>query len=376
MNGLDVALTQAVERGDVPHAVAMTGTARGITWSGAAGGTGAGSVFRIYSMTKAIGALAAMILIDRGQLSLDTPVAEVLPEWDSLPLLTGWEGETPILSRPRNRATIRHLATHRAGVEYDMWNADVRAYAKHAGVPRAGTGRLSALAGHPLTFEPGTRWGYGISSDWLGRLVKRVDGRRIDRFCAEEILEPLGMGDTVFEIEGRAHRLAPVFRRTADGGFEALELAPPSEPEFYGMGHALYSTAPDYMRFLRMILNGGELDGSRVLSPQAVETFCADQMEGVTVQKMHSVMPWMTADVDLFPGLPATHSVGFMRVEADVPGKRSAGSLGWAGICNTHYWIDPARGIAAVFMTQLLPFVEPGAWRAYDGFERAVYAAI
>lgn len=376
MRALDEVLSGAVERRDVPFAVAMTGSAQGITWSGAAGGIGANAVFRMYSMTKAIGSLAAMILIDRGVLSLDTPVAEVLPEWDDLPLLEGWDGEVPILRKPREVATVRHLATHMSGVEYDMWNPDVGRYLKYAGVPNAGTGDLAALAGYPLTFEPGTRWGYGISTDWLGRVVEAVDGRRVDAFCAEEIFEPLGMVDTVFEIAGREDRLAPAYRRTREGALEQIRMAPPSNPGFYGMGHALFSTAPDYLRFLRMVLNGGALDGHRVLSEAALEVFCADQMQGKRFEKMISVMPGRTADVDLFPGIPATHSVGFLRVEEDVPGKRAAGSLGWAGICNTHYWIDPANGLAAVFMTQLLPFVEPGALGAYDAFERAVYAEL
>ena len=241
---------------------------------------------------------------------------------------------------------------------------------------RAGSGQLAALAGHPLTFEPGTRWGYGISTDWLGRVVEAVDGRRIDVFCRDEILEPLGLGDTMFELGDKADRLAPAYRRAEDGGFEQIEMGPPSQPEFYGMGHALLSTAPDYLRFLRMVLNRGELDGERVLSDKGFDTFCANQMQGQLFGKMETVMPWMTADVDMFPGWPVTHSVAFQRVEADIPGKRSAGSVGWAGICNTHYWVDPARDLAAVFMTQLLPFVEPGAWRAYDRFERAVYAGL
>lgn len=373
---LDDTLARAVEDGSLPFVVAMTGDAAGPRWAGSAGDIAPDALFRIYSMTKAIGALAATILVDRGQLALDTPVAQILPEWDDLPLLAGWDGDRPVLRRPHRPATIRHLATHRSGLEYDMWNADVKRYAKVAGVPRAGSGQLAALAGHPLTFEPGTRWGYGISTDWLGRVVEAVDGRRIDAFCRDEILGPLGMHDTLFELGESAGRLAPAYRRQADGGFEALDLAPPSQPGFYGMGHALYSTAPDYMRFLRMVLNGGVLDGRRLLSAGAMRAFCADQMEGVPMTPLRSVMPWMTEDLDLFPGVRASHSLAFLRIEEDVPGRRSAGSLGWAGVCNTHYWIDPARDLAAVFMTQCLPFIEPGVRGAYDRFEQAVYAGI
>ena len=169
--------------------------------------------------------------------------------------------------------------------------------------------------------------------------------------------------------------MSEVSIRGEDGKFAPLELAPPTHPEVYGMGHALYSTAPDYLRFLRMVLNGGELDGNRILSAEAMQMMLGDQMGGLTFQPMISASP-LTADVDLFPGQKVTHSFAFMRNEADVAGKRSAGSLGWAGVCNTHYWIDPARDVAAVIMTQSLPFVEPPMLKTYDAYERAVYAGL
>ena len=140
------------------------------------------------------------------------------------------------------------------------------------------------------------------------------------------------------------------------------------------MGHALYSTAPDYMRFLRMVLNKGVLDGNRALSVASVAVMQADQTQGLSFQKMVTTVPPITADFDPFPGTPVTHSFGFLRNEVDSPGRRAAGSLGWAGLCNTHYWIDPARDVAAVFMTQSLPFAEARVMRAYEAFERGVYA--
>lgn len=375
MQAWKATLSQSVTQGDLPFVVAMVADGNGVIFDQAIGGPSTDAMFRLYSMTKAIGSLAAMILIDRGQITLDTPVADILPQWNDLPLLTGWDGDRPVLGRPRHTATIRHLMTHMSGVEYDMWSADMRRYLKQTGVPNVGTGQLAALAGYPLMFEPGTRWGYGPSTDWLGRVVQEVTTRRIDAFCQDEIFAPLGMVDSVFELEDRKDRLAPAFSRAKDGDFAPVDIGPPSQPEFYGMGHALYSTAPDYIRFLRMVLNGGVLDGQQILSPAAARAFCADQMQGQRVAKMVSVMPWRTADVDLFPDQPVTHAAGFLRVNDDVPGKRRAGSLGWAGICNTHYWIDPVSNLAAVFMTQVLPFLDPGVARAYDSFERAVYAS-
>ena len=381
MSDLDKVLSDAVAAQDVPFVVAMTGDAAGITYSGAFGDAAPGqaaaenSVFRIFSMTKAIGSLATMILIDRGKLSLDTPVASILPDWDKLRVLDHFDGDRPILRAPETQATLRHLATHTSGMEYEFWNPDVPRYMKITGLPSILSGRKDALM-YPLTSDPGTRWGYGPSTDWLGQMVEAVDGRRIDAFCQAEIFEPLGMTDTAFEPDALTDRLCTVNARGADGSFSPSGLAPPPHPEIYGMGHALYSTAPDYMRFLRMVLNRGQLDGNRILSEAALETMLADQMGGLTFEKMISVAPPVSADVDLFPGTRVTHSVAFLRNEEDIPGKRSAGSQGWAGVCNTHFWLDPSRDLAAVIMTQSLPFAEPPLLRTYDAYERAVYAAL
>lgn len=379
MSNLQSVLTNATKAEDVPFVVAMTGNSEGITFSGAAGKARNGldaaenTAFRIFSMTKAVGSLAAMILIDRGKISMDTPVAEVLPGWNDLKVLEGFDGDKPILRAPKTKATLRHLATHTSGMEYEFWNPDVPKYMELTGHPTILSGLKSSMM-YPLTSDPGTRWGYGPSIDWLGQVVEAVDGRRIDDFCQSEIFDPLGMVDTAFEPDQLNDRLAGVFMRGEDGSFGPFDLSPPSSPEFYGMGHALYSTAPDYMRFLRMILNRGQLDGNRILSNDAFEDMTADQMNGLTFQKMHSVAPPVSADVEMPEG--TTHSFAFVRAENDIPGMRSAGSLSWAGVCNTHYWIDPSKDLAAVIMTQSLPFLEPRFLNTYQAYEQAVYAGL
>ncbi len=381
MLDMDRVLQDAVAAQDVPFAVAMAGNSGGITYCGAAGETAGrpaaeDTAFRIFSMTKAVGSVAAMILIDRGKMSMDTPVADILPDWNGLRVLDGWNGDEPVLRAPDTVATVRHLATHTSGLEYEFWNEDVPRYLEVTGNPSILTGQLASLLSYPLTCDPGTRWGYGPGIDWLGRVVEEIDGRRIDAFCREEIFEPLGMTDTAFEPDLLTDRLCDVSIRGEDGHFAKFELAPPPRPEFYGMGHALYSTAPDYMRFLRMVLNGGALDGARILPEAAVNAMCADRMNGLTFRKMVTSAPALTADLELFGGTKATHAFAFLRNEVDQPGRRSAGSLTWAGVCNTHYWIDPAKDLCAVIMTQSLPFVEPSFMKTYDAYEAALYANI
>ncbi len=382
MERLQGILDAAVTTGDVPFVVAMLADGGGVRWSGAAGaarpGLAAGpdTVFAVFSMSKAVGTLAAMILADRGVLDLDAPVETILPEFADLRLLAGWDGEVPRLVPPQTPATLRQLATHTAGLAYPMFSAEMLEYMRVTGVPVPRSGELRSLTA-PMVWEPGTHWQYGIGIDWLGRVVEALDGRRIDAFVTDEILRPLGMTSTGFELTDTMRaRLAQPHRRLDDGSLAPADIGPPANPEFYGMGHALYSCPSDYLRFLRMLMGGGALDGVRILSDGAMAEYLANQIGDLRIGRIETAAPATTADVDLFPGTPKTHSLAALRVEADVPGMRRAGSQGWAGSLNTHYWIDPASGIAAVLMTQTAPFAEPRYMRLYGDFERAVYAGL
>ena len=383
MSELDRILADAVSAQHVPFVVAMAGNSGGVSWSGAAGESRAGraastdTVFRIFSMTKAVGSTAAMILIDRGKLSPDAPVASILPQFAELQVLDGFDADgRPRMRPPRTQATVRHLATHTSGLAYEFWNENMPRFMQATGHPSILSGLRSAL-NYPLQFDPGTRWDYGIGIDWLGQVVEKVDGRRIDRFCREEILEPLGMKTTRFEAEPDiADRLASVRIRGEDGKFTDFELAPPANPEFYGMGHTLYSTAPDYLRFLRMYLNKGQLDDQRILSERGVASMLANQIGDIVIPCLKTVMPPITADTEFFPGRRKSHSMAFERIEENVPGMRSAGSQFWAGVCNTHFWFDPAKDVAGLIMTQSLPFTEPRFMQVYEDFERGVYRSL
>ncbi|HUJ88232.1 MAG TPA: serine hydrolase domain-containing protein [Burkholderiales bacterium] len=381
MSALDDILKTGVAAGAAPGLVAMTGNAAGVQWTGTAGERAPGkpmtadTVFRIFSMTKAIGSTAAMILIDRGKLKPEATVESILPEFARIQVLDGFDRDKPRMRAPKSKATIRQLATHTSGLVYEFWNTDVPRWMQATGHPSILSGLKKSLF-YPLMFDPGKRWDYGMGIDWLCQAVEKIDGRRIDKFCQEEIFGPLGMTSTAFEPDGFASRLASVSARGPDGKFAPFELAPPPHPEFYGMGHCLYSSAGDYLRFLRMFLNKGALDGKRVLSEKGVATMLANHIGELRVGKMITAIPAVTADVDLFPGTPKTHSLGFLRVEKDVPGMRAAGSQGWAGVLNTHFWFDPARNVAATIMTQTLPFVEPPFMDVYAKLERAVYASL
>jgi methyl acetate hydrolase len=380
MSQLNDVIEQSVRAQDAPFLVAMVGDKDGIKWSGAAGERAPGqkaaqdTVFRIFSMTKAIGSTAAMILVDRGKLDPNTPVEAIIPEFNKIKVLDGFDGTTPHLRAPRTKATVRQLATHTSGFAYEFWNPDIPKYMQATDHPSILSGLKKSLF-YPLAFDPGERWDYGIGIDWLGQVVEVVDGRKIDRFCREEIFDPLYMVDTRFEVEDHmASRLATVSSRGEDGKFSDFAIAPPSNPEFYGMGHALYSTAPDFMSFLRMYLNKGQLDGKRLLSEQTVQFLLSNHIGDLKVGMLKTVVPAITADAEFFPGRKKAHSLAFMRIEEDVPGMRSAGSQFWAGVLNTHCWFDPKKDVAAVLLTQSLPFVEPRFMDAYDRFERAVYA--
>lgn len=299
MNSLATILAQAVHDRRAPFLVGMVGTSRDVIWSGAAGEEIADqpltdrTMFRIVSMSKAVGATAVAILADQDKLSWNTPVEAILPEFSQLKVLTGYKGNRGRLREPRSQATLRHLATHTSGLVYSFWDAEIARFLSTKSLPPIVSG-LNVAFRCPMAFDPGTRWQYGSGVDWLGLVVEAVDGRSIDRFCAEEIFAPLGMNDTCFELDAeRACRLAPVFGRSVDGGFGAalVNVDPPSHPEFYGMGHALFSTAADYIQFLRMWLNRGQLDGIQLLRTENATSFLKNHIGSLRLPPLKTALP-------------------------------------------------------------------------------------
>ncbi len=383
MKSLDKAVEAAVSEGRTPGVVVSVATRDGVVYSNAAGERALGggvpmttdTVFRAFSMTKAVGAVAAAKAIEDGLLALETPVEEVLPEWKDVVLLEGFDAAgQPITRKPKVKATLRHLATHTSGLVYEFWSAEMARYMEATGKPTILSGLRSSLFSYPLQFEPGTKWDYGTGIDWLGRMVEEASGKRIDAYVTEKVLEPLKMTDTGFEVAPHmAPRLAAAHIHTPEG-WGPLDLAPPPNPELYGMGHCLYTTGPDYLRFIRMLLNNGSLEGEMVLRPETVAMVSANQIGDLSVGKMISSAPHITADVDFFPWQENKFSLACLMNTEDIPGKRRAGSQSWAGVLNTHYWFDPKAGLACTIMMQHLPFVDPNCLAVYDAVEKAVYA--
>ena len=382
MSAIDEALKRALATGAAPGLVAAAATRDGIFYEGAFGRRSAAApepmtkdtVFRIFSMTKAVASVAAAKLVERGQLHLDAPVESIVPAFGELKVLEGFDGNRPILREPRHKATVRNLATHTSGLVYEFWNANIAKYLQVTGAPNFLSGKKQGLM-YPLVFEPGERWDYGIGIDWLGMVIEAVSGKKLDAFCRDEIFTPLGMTDTDFECEGeRRNRLVTVHARGADGAMSVISLDPPPHPEIYGGGYGLYSTARDFMQFLLMMLNNGKGNGAEILKPATIDLLLRNQIGELNVGKLTTVIPQISCDAEFFPGMASKHSLMSLINTEPVPGMRAAGSHCWAGALNTYFWFDPARAIAGVILMQFLPFADPQALGALGDFERTVYA--
>jgi CubicO group peptidase (beta-lactamase class C family) len=336
------------------------------------------TVFRIASMTKAITGAAAMQMVEQGKLSLDQPAGEILPFLANPQVLLGFDGKgNPILRAARGTVTLRNLLTHTAGFVYDTWNEDMNRFAAETGLPAARTGKLEALSA-PLGYDPGERWEYGINIDMAGRMVEVASGMDLETYFQRHIFAPLGMPDTGFVLRPEwESRLAAVHSRGDGGTLTPIQSARPAEnPEFYPGGGGLFSTARDYLTFLQALMHGGTFNGSRILRPETVALMGQNHIGALNVQPLLSYKPAMSNDVELFPGMDKKWGLTFLINTQDVPGRRSAGSLAWAGINNTYYWLDPKRKVAGVLMTQVLPFADQGVLDLLDRFEEAVYQTV
>jgi CubicO group peptidase (beta-lactamase class C family) len=337
----------------------------------------ADSVFWIASMTKAITSTAAMQLVEQGKLSLDGPIAELLPELAAPQVLEGFdESGEPKLRTASRPITLRHLITHTSGFVYDIWSPEMGRYMEKTGTPGIISCQNAALM-LPLAFDPGEKWDYGISIDWVGKAVERASGRTLGDYFPEHIFGPIGMKDTGFALTpNRRARLVGMHARSEDGRLGPIPFELPQEPEFQMGGGGLYGTAADYLAFQQLFLNEGRIEGRQVLQPKTVSLMTQNAIGDLYVRLLESVVPAYSNHAEFFPGMVKKWGLGFMISTEAVPGGRSPGSLAWAGLGNTYFWIDPASGIAGVILMQLLPFADPKALALLDSFEKATYAAL
>ncbi len=380
---LDDVLETGVKNGRVPGVVAAMVDKDGLTYIGSAGertiGTGdvmtTDTVGAIASMTKAITGAAVMQLVEQGRLDLDAPANTYCAELATPQVLEGFDDAgQPILRDARSQVTLRNLLTHTSGYAYDFTDPNLDKWFEATDSPRASTRRLASL-NTPLMFDPGTKWHYGIGIDWAGIILERVTKSKLGTYFAEHLLEPLGMVDTSFACTpNMLERKATVHIRTTDSSFMAIQMPQAESSEFDSGGGGLFSTMSDYTRFMRMILNDGELDGTRVLNAETVAQMATNNMGDIRVTGLKSANPAFFSDADFYPGIPKSWGLTFLINEEPLPNGCPAGALTWAGALNSYYWIDRTTGIAGCYMSQVLPFFDAGASGHFFDFQTAVYA--
>ncbi len=379
---IDQVLQAAVDAGHVPCVVAMAADDNGVIYEGAAGPRAAGTddpvtpdtMLRIASMTKMVATVAALQQVERGTLDLDAPVDSYRPEFADVPVLEGFDGDEPKLRPPATRATVRQLVTHTTGLGYWFFNADIARWEQVTGSPNVMSGS-NAVFSAPMVADPGTKFEYGINIDWLGKVTEEASGQSFDKYLGENILAPLRMNQTTFVMTPQQRAdCVPIHVRGEDGSWVATELDWAQQPDYWAGGHGLYSTPRDYLSFQQMLLGGGALDGERILEQSTVEAAFRNEIGDLDFPAaIPTADPPVTCDVNLGPGLK--WGLGLLLNTGPLPGMRAAGSGAWAGLFNTHFWVDPASRVTGAIYTQMLPFADAPAFGMYMNFEAALYAS-
>ena len=382
---IDAVLRGGVKTGAVAGVAAIAAIPDGVVYNGAFGKADvrAGTpmrddtVFWLLSMTKAFTATAAMQLIEQRRMRLDQPAADILPQLAAPQVLEGFDAAGKPRLRPARRPiTVRHLLTHTSGYTYSIWSEAITRYQQATGLPDIATCQNAAF-GAPLEFDPGERWEYGIGMDWVGKLVEQVSDQSLEVYFRENIFQPLGMNDSGFLIgSDQKRRLAIFSNRQPDGSLKAAPFEMPQRPEFFMGGGGAFGTPRDYMAFLRMLLNGGSLNGKRVLRPATVAQMMTNQIDDLGVHQMRTAQPGFSNSFDQFPGQPHKWGLSFDINTQPGPNGRGAGSISWAGLLNCYFWLDPVRKVTGALFTQLLPFFDDRVVALYGDFERELYRSL
>lgn len=380
---VDRVLRDAVRSGALPLVVALAADRDGVVYEGAAGPRVVGrpgpatadSMLRIASMTATVTAVAALQLQERQYLELDAPVDLYCPEFARIRVLEGFDGDTPKLRPAGARATVRQLLTHTCGLGYWFLDPDLLRWESVTGTPNVLSGSDAALTA-PMTSDPGTRFGFGIGADWLGKVVEAASGLSLDAYLDAHVLGPLGMHHTGFALtEERREHLVPVHVWDPDAGWVATRMDWNREPDWWSGGHGLYSTPRDFLAFQRMLLGGGALGDAVILEPATVAAMFTDQLGGLRVPAtLRTADPVMTHDCA--PGRDVGWGLGVCVGTRERIGGRGSGAAGWSGVFNSQFWVDPANGVTAAIHSQFLPFAGPAATAVCREFERTLYASL
>lgn len=330
------------------------------------------TIFRIYSMTKPITSVAAMILFEEGKLKLDDPVSKYIPEFEGLKVVADQNSEEISTVAATREVTVRDLMRHTSGLTYGIFgNTNVdKLYRKNmelSGDKMTLEEMAQKLADIPLLYQPGTKWHYSVSADVLGRVVEVASGQSLDIFFADRIFEPLGMEDTAFHVPAeKMDRFATNYGPKPEGGLQPIDKPETTryanKPAFLSGGGGLVSTASDYMRFCLMLLNNGKLGDTRLLKGRTVRMMTRDQLP----KQAYPIGSGGRAGVGF--------GLGFsVRVEPtdQAPASR-VGEYGWGGMASTHFWISPRDKTAVVVLTQRIPYSN----QAENAVKPIVYDAI
>jgi CubicO group peptidase (beta-lactamase class C family) len=325
------------------------------------------TIFRIASMTKPVTSVAIMMQVEQGKLRLDDPASRYLPALKGREVIATFnEKDGAYTTRPANQEmTIRHLLTHTSGLGYGMANRTIAALQQKTGKSQRDL---------PLLFDPGAKWQYSPSTAVLGDILKKLTGQSLEDYFKDNIFHPLQMPDTSFYLpDEKLTRLATTHQREAAGLTETPNPAKYTGAESGEAG--LVSTASDYAAFVQMLLNQGSRRGARLLKAETMRQMTSNQIGAVVVGEMPSVNPGLSA-VFPFGAGKDKFGLGFQitMTEGKANNERSAGSYAWAGIFNTHFWVDPKRGVGVIFLSQDLPFYNATTMDVMRRFEHLIYA--
>lgn len=385
LNAAKAVIDEVVDRGALKMAMGMIGNDAGVLMVHASGQTGpdsakpvqSDSIFAIASMTKLVTTVAALQLVEKSKLDLDLPIDAYLPEIKQLSVLDGFDADgNPVFVDAIRAPSARELITHTSGYVYSIWNAD--ALTLQAKGLTEGVGSGAKMLEAPLAFQPGSSWEYGIGIDWLGVVIEEISGMRLQPYFEQHIFQPLGMTDTTFEFEqAKLHRGITLMSRKDNQLIPALAMQPTpqarGESDFYNGGGGLYSTMSDYARLLTTLLNGGVHGDVRLLSDATVDSMFENQIGDLNVTPGKAQIAELSNDLDLSFSSPAKWGLGFLLHTQGTKNGRSPGSVSWAGLFNSFFWLDRKAGLYGVFATQVLPFMDEEAVATLTAFERAVY---